>query len=202
MMEMANSEYNEQIRRVTQESFETKLARPKGFTLIEILIVIVIIAILAMVVFIAINPAGRISDSQNTTSLKNVKAIINALEIYTVDHNGTLPASIPSLPSPIITTNTSNSGFGSGYNIENGNPGLPNCVQAGASTGTCSQVVPGTLLYSEIQSYLSAAPTGGPYYVGQGSNGNNIVVFTVGLKQGITTNTNGYGVGYMLYAFR
>ncbi len=174
----------------------------KGFTLIEILIVIVIIAILALVVFIAINPAGRISDSQNTTSIKNVKAIVNAIETYTIDHNGTIPPSIPSLPSPFITTNTSSTGIGSGYNIENGNPGLPDCTQAGASSGTCTQVTSGTLLYSEIQSYLSSSPTGGPYYVGQDSGGNNIVVFAVGLKQGITTDTAGYGVAYMLYAFR
>jgi len=173
-----------------------------GFTLIEILIVIVIIAILALVVFIAINPAGRISDSQNTTSLKNVKAIVHALEIYTVDHNGTIPLSIPVLPSPLITTNVSSSGIGSGYNIENGNPGLPDCVQAGASAGTCAQVSSGSLLYNEIQSYLSSAPSGGPYYVGQDSSGSNIVVFAVGLKQGITTDTKGYGVSYMLYAFR
>ena len=201
-MEMENTEHNEGIIRLKPKGFGTKKSRAKGFTLIEILIVIVIIAILALVVFIAINPAGRISDSQNTTSLKNVKAIINALETYTVDHNGTIPPSIPSLPSPLITTNTSSSGLGSGYNIENGKPGLPNCVQAGASSGNCAKVASGSLLYTEIQSYLSSAPTGGPYYVGQGSNGNNIVVFAVGMKQGITTDTVGYGDAYILYAFR
>ncbi|MHB8362062.1 MAG: prepilin-type N-terminal cleavage/methylation domain-containing protein [Patescibacteria group bacterium] len=199
---MENTEHNEGVINLKPKGFGAKRARAKGFTLIEILIVIVIIAILALVVFIAINPAGRISDSQNTTSLKNVKAIINALETYTVDHNGTIPPSIPSLPSPLITTNTSSSGLGSGYNIENGKAGLPNCVQAGASSGTCAKVTSGSLLYTEIQSYLSSSPTGGPYYVGQGSNGNNIVVFAVGMKQGITTDTAGYGVAYMLYAFR
>ncbi len=67
-----------------------------GFTLIEILIVIGIIAILAAIVLVAVNPAEQFKDANDAQRSSNVNAIINAVGQYTVDQKGALPAGIPS----------------------------------------------------------------------------------------------------------
>ncbi len=59
-----------------------------GFTLIEILVVIGIIAILAAVVLVAINPAKQFRAANNTQRQSNVNAILNAIGQYAVDHKG------------------------------------------------------------------------------------------------------------------
>lgn len=74
----------------TQEQKNTR-----GFTLIEILLVIGMIAILAAVVIVAVNPARQFAQSRNTQRISNVNTILNAAHQYAVDNTGTLPANIP-----------------------------------------------------------------------------------------------------------
>lgn len=69
--------------------------KKKGFTLIEILLVIGMIAILATIVIVAVNPARQFAQSRNTQRVSNVNTILNAVHQYAVDNTGTLPASIP-----------------------------------------------------------------------------------------------------------
>lgn len=68
--------------------------KQSGFTLIEILVVIGIIAILAAVVLIAINPARQFAQARNSQRTSNINAILNAIGQYTADNKGALP-SIP-----------------------------------------------------------------------------------------------------------
>jgi prepilin-type N-terminal cleavage/methylation domain-containing protein len=62
-----------------------------GFTLIEVLIVIGIIAILAAIVIIAINPAKHFAEANNSTRTANTNAILNAIGQYVVENKGLLP---------------------------------------------------------------------------------------------------------------
>ncbi len=72
-----------------------KLFRAKGFTLVEVLLVVVIIAILAAVVIVAINPGRQISQANDTQRRSDVQTILNAVHQYSIDHRGQLPGDIP-----------------------------------------------------------------------------------------------------------
>jgi len=66
----------------------------RGFTLIELLIVIAIIAILATVVFVALNPTKRFTDARNARRYSDVETILTAVHEYAVDAAGALPSGI------------------------------------------------------------------------------------------------------------
>jgi prepilin-type N-terminal cleavage/methylation domain-containing protein len=66
----------------------------RGFTLIELLIVIVIIATLAIVVFVALNPAQRFKDARDARRVTDVETILTAIHASIVDNKGTLPTGL------------------------------------------------------------------------------------------------------------
>lgn len=74
----------------------------KGFTLIEILVVIAIIAILAAIVLVAINPAKRFQDARNSQRQANVEAILNAVQQNMVDNKGITTCTIPTASAGVI----------------------------------------------------------------------------------------------------
>ncbi len=71
-----------------------KLFRTKGFTLVEVLLVVVIIAILAAVVIVAINPGRQISQANNSQRSNDVRALLDATHQYGIDNRGVLPTGI------------------------------------------------------------------------------------------------------------
>jgi prepilin-type N-terminal cleavage/methylation domain-containing protein len=71
--------------------------RPRGFTLIELIIVIAIIAILAGAIFVAIDPARRLHETRNARRASDIATILDAVKSYQADHEGTHYAPIQSL---------------------------------------------------------------------------------------------------------
>ena len=138
----------------------------RGFTLIEILIVIGIIAVLAAIVLVAINPARQFRQANNTQRQSNVNSILNAIGQYAADNKGDLsglditsssteisdagadicdnlvPKYIPALPTdPDNGTNKGastvcSSGYTTSYAVEMG---------TGSSTGRITVSAPNTV---------------------------------------------------------
>ena len=78
-------------------------AKKKAFTLVEVLLVVVIIAILAAIVIVAINPARQISQANDTQRSTEVKALLDAVHEYAIDHRGVLPTDTTTDPVGEIT---------------------------------------------------------------------------------------------------
>ncbi len=80
------------------------LRSQKGFTLIEILLVVAAIAILAGIVIVAINPAKQLGDTRNAERKSAVNTILNAVTQYAVDNNGVLPTGVGTTTAEICAT--------------------------------------------------------------------------------------------------
>lgn len=76
----------------------------RGFTLLEVLLVVAILAILAGIVILAINPKRQISETRNTQRRVDVNTILNATYQYMLNNNGDVPSTITTTPTEICAT--------------------------------------------------------------------------------------------------
>lgn len=65
--------------------------KQKGFTLIELILVIAIIIIIAAAIFVALNPAKRIGQANDSRRWSDANQILNAVQQSLVDNSGTFP---------------------------------------------------------------------------------------------------------------
>jgi type IV pilus assembly protein PilA len=80
------------------------LRSQKGFTLIEILLVVAAIAILAGIVIVAINPAKQLGDTRNASRNSAVNTILNAVTQYSIDNNGVFPTGLTATGTEICSS--------------------------------------------------------------------------------------------------
>jgi type IV pilus assembly protein PilA len=66
-------------------------SKQRGFTLIEVLIVIASIAILTTIAIVAINPSRSLAKARNGQRYADISTILSALYQYQLDHNGKIP---------------------------------------------------------------------------------------------------------------
>lgn len=83
----------------------------KGFTLLEVLLVVGIITVLAAIVIIAINPSKQLGDAKNAQRRSDVNTILNAVYQYAVDNNGSVPATITTTETEVCFNATACTGF-------------------------------------------------------------------------------------------
>ena len=78
--------------------------KKRGFTLIEILITLCILAMLAGVVIIAVNPARQFAKARDAQRWSDVNAILNAVHQVMTDNHGNWPsATCEALPTSAET---------------------------------------------------------------------------------------------------
>ncbi len=82
----------------------------RGFTLIELVIVVLIIAVLAVATFALIDPAKRIGDARNAQRWSDITSILDAFTKYAVDNSGTYVTSTTSGATYYIGTTASTTG--------------------------------------------------------------------------------------------
>jgi len=74
-----------------------------GFTLIELIIVVAIIAIIAGSVFVAIDPARRLQAARNSTRWADVTIVVESIKKFQVDNDGSLPSTATAIDSAATT---------------------------------------------------------------------------------------------------
>ncbi len=126
----------------------------KGFTLIELLIVIAIIAILAGVVFVSLDPLKRFQDARDAARWTDTTALLSAVKVDQVDNGG-------SYLTPNITALTAGTNYMIGTAV------------SGCNVVACSAVVASAncvdLTSLSTQGYLGKIPVS-PNGVGTWTN--------------------------------
>ena len=90
-----------------------KKNKQKGFTLLEILLVVAAIGILAGIVIVALNPGKQLGDTRNAQRQSDVNAILNAVYQYAIDNNGNLPSGLDAVYGSAQVLGTTGSGLDS-----------------------------------------------------------------------------------------
>lgn len=83
------------------------MKKKSGFTLLEVLLVVAIIAILAGIVILAINPSKQLQAARNAQRTADVNTILNAVYQYALDNKGVIPSTITTTSTEVCKTGAS-----------------------------------------------------------------------------------------------
>lgn len=117
-----------------------------GFTLIELIIVVAIIAIIAAAVFVAIDPARRLHAARNSTRWADVTAILEGVKKYQADNDGDLPSTSVGIDGDYST-----------YQLIGGTPGSCDACGSLTMTGSVTNCII-TGLATDLRPYLTSIP--------------------------------------------
>lgn len=138
----------------------------KGFTLVELLVVIGIITILFAVVLVAVDPATRLAQARNAVRRQDVRDILEAVQQYMVDNDGSFPTGLDNVAASSQVLGTDAAGCDT------------TCTATGTDLAACLD------LSGELTpTYLSAIPTdpssgdaGNTEYAINRPSGNSVLV--------------------------
>lgn len=147
----------------------------KGFTLLEILLVVAAISILAGIVIVAINPNKQLGDTRNAQRTADVSTIINAVYQYAIDNNGAMPAGIDNVTGSSQVLGTVASGADTTCTATN---------TVAAAVNLSSALVP-TYIVGIPTDPSTGTATNTDYYINKDANG-RIVVGVCDPEQGKT----------------
>lgn len=82
--------------------------RQSGFALLEALLIIAILAILAGIIIIAVNPGKQLEDTRNSQRQADITTILNAVHQYSLDNDEALPADITETATEICAATSTN----------------------------------------------------------------------------------------------
>jgi prepilin-type N-terminal cleavage/methylation domain-containing protein len=126
------------------KSIILKRKSDKGFTLLEVLLVVAIIAILAGIVILAINPTKQLADARNSQRRVDVNTILNAVYQYAVDTNN-IPASITTTATEVCKTGAASCATLIDLSVLTASEkyvvSMPIAPQCAAVNGTCYRIV-------------------------------------------------------------
>jgi len=100
----------------------------QGFTLIELLLVIGIIAILAAIILVAVDPPKRFAQARDARRAAEAYSVLNAILNYMSDNVGAVPAGLDSDASTAQVLGTVGSGCNTG------------CAPAGTTLAACLDI--------------------------------------------------------------
>ena len=154
--------------------FKGLIRDPKGFTLLEILLVVATISILAGIVILAINPSKQLGDTRNAQRRVDVNTLLNAVYQYAIDSNGFIP------PTVIIAGSSCGS-----------NAAQEICKTGGVCAGLTDL---STYLVSSTARYLVSIPAdpvgtstnGARYFIWKNSTTSRVTVCAPSAEQGAT----------------
>ena len=126
----------------------------KGFTLVELLIVIAIIALISTFVFVALDPLKRFQDSRDTKRWSDISELMHAIKVSQVDNGGKY---IDALTSPRLN-------YGDVYMITDGDitsgcdSGNTHCNATVTSSNSCVNL--GSLISRGYLGKIPVSPNG------------------------------------------
>lgn len=138
-----------------------KSINKKGFTLLEILLVVAAIAILAGIVIVALNPAKQLGDTRNAQRWSDVNAILNAVHQYAIDNDGNLPAGIDTTTGSSQVLGTATTGMDSTCTAD---------TTVAAALDLSADLVP-TYIVGIPMDPTTGSASNTDYYINQDANG-------------------------------
>jgi prepilin-type N-terminal cleavage/methylation domain-containing protein len=141
--------------------------KKQGFTLIEVLVVIGIIALLSAVVIVAVNPARQFKLARDSQRTSNMNSIVNAIHQNMAEHRGSLVCAGVARSIPLTSTIIKSSAV-LGYEGDIASCMVPDYIGAvpvdpnipGAYYASTTDYMTGYEIFRDAQGRITASSTG------------------------------------------